>query len=438
MRPGSSATSIAVIASAFAVWSMPACGVRDRGGGELRRVCERHRADAEIRVDRRHDLADVAHVAAARREPLRIDERLAERLAVAAVGVAHRPVVEHWCVLGRFVPVHGQLAAGRQCARLETVPHALLELHQVARLERAHVERSSGDAGNDVRRLATARDDAVDARVRADVVAKLRDRLVRRDERVERVHSLLREHRRVHGLTPVFHVDMGDAEHRHVHDVGRRRVRHHRHVDIVEAAGSRHDDLAAVELLRRRAEDDDARVGRIQRPDQRRRGADSDGRDEVVAAGVANLRQRVVLGADGNRHGPAPPLAAERRVDAIRVLLHGEALRFEEWHELRVRVVLLERQLRVCVNLARDADEVAGDGIDRRLRALLGPVDSVADAGHRNLLFVEVRLYRRYAWWELAPGTKNGPARAGPFDAQDETVNLCRTPRGRSGTSSCP
>jgi len=37
--------------------------------------------------------------------------------------------------------------------------------------------------------------------------------------------------------------------------------------------------------------------------------------------------------------------------------------------------MLLERQLRVSVDLARDAEEVPGDGVDGRARALLRLID---------------------------------------------------------------
>ncbi len=88
------------------------------------------------------------------------------------------------------------------------------------------------------------------------------------------------------------------------------------------------------------------------------------------------------------------PLAAEGRLHAAGVLLHREPLRREERHELRVRVVFVHRQLGMRVDLARDADEVARNGIDRRLRALLRLVDAFSDRRHGSLLVAEVRLYR--------------------------------------------
>jgi hypothetical protein len=73
-------------------------------------------------------------------------------------------------------------------------------------------------------------------------------------------------------------------------------MHHQRRIDAVERAGARHQLLAAAVLLRRRAEQPDARRKRGTELGQGERGAERGGRDQVVAAGVADAGQRIVLG----------------------------------------------------------------------------------------------------------------------------------------------
>ncbi len=214
---------------------------------------------------------------------------------------------------------------GRQRAGLEACLHTRLQLLQVLRLRGTHVERARRMVRHDVGGRPAVRDDAVQAGVAADVLPQLRDGLVRGDHGVERVDSLLRGDRRVHCLAAVLDVHVRHAQHRRVGEVDGHRVRHHRHVDIVERARVHHDDLAAVQLLGRRAEDDDARIGRLDRLDQRHGGADAGRRDQVVPAGVADARQRIVLRADGDGDRAVAPLAAEGGLHAVDAGLHFES-----------------------------------------------------------------------------------------------------------------
>ena len=180
----------------------------------------------------------------------------------------------------------------------------------------------------------------------------------------------------------VLDVDVGDAEHGRIGEVHGHGVRHHRDIDVGERALVHHDHLAAVHLLGRRAEDDDARVGRVDRLDERDGRPDACRRDQVVPAGVADVRERVVLGADGDGDGAVPPLAAERRLHAVDAGLDIEPLRLDERDELADGVVLLEREFGMRMDLTRDADELVGNVVDRAAGAVLRGID--AGAGRRH------------------------------------------------------
>ena len=93
-------------------------------------------------------------------------------------------------------------------------------------------------------------------------------------------------------------------------------------------------------------------------------GADAGSGDEVVAAGVADLGQRVVLGADGDGDGPWPhsPRNAVSMPYAPACTLKPCAS--HERDELGAGVAFFVREFRVRVDLARDADEFVARGID--------------------------------------------------------------------------
>ena len=64
--------------------------------------------------------------------------------------------------------------------------------------------------------------------------------------------------------------------------------------------GVGHNDLAAAALFPRCADDFDRALKIGQGATQRDPGADAPGGDQVVAAGVADLRQRVILGEESD------------------------------------------------------------------------------------------------------------------------------------------
>ena len=119
-------------------------------------------------------------------------------------------------------------------------------------------------------------------------------------QRVGRIDPELGERRRVRFLPRVPDLELDGGDDRHLHHVERRGVDHHRRVDAVERAALEQLDLPAAALLRRRAQDRHGEAGVVRHRQQRHARAGRHGGDDVVAARLADLRQRVVLAADGD------------------------------------------------------------------------------------------------------------------------------------------
>ena len=104
-------------------------------------------------------------------------------------------------------------------------------------------------------------------------------------------------------------------------------VDHHRGVHAVEVAGVDQVDLAAAALLRGRAQQHDGEVELVGDRGQPDGGAERRRGDDVVAAGVADVGQRVVLRAQRDVQRPRPgrrPKGGRQPGDAA---LDGEARR---------------------------------------------------------------------------------------------------------------
>ena len=126
-------------------------------------------------------------------------------------------------------------------------------------------EEAGRRVGRDhVRRLAAVGDDAVDAVAVLDVLAEGVDGGKRDDEGVEGVYAGFRAGRGVRLPAEVLHVQLDAGQRPREDGVARAGVEEHGRVQVVEGAAARHDRLAAVDLLRRRADDDHAAAGRRQ------------------------------------------------------------------------------------------------------------------------------------------------------------------------------
>ena len=142
----------------------------------------------------------------------------------------------------------------------------------------------------------------------------------RRTTRVEGVLALPRLAGRVGGLAGERHVDVLAGQEHAADHVAVARVEEERRVEAVEEAVVEHELLAAPPLLRRRAEEDDLPGELVAERRQGDRRAHARRRHRVVAAAVAEPRERVVLGEDADPRpvGPRPPVSRPRTAVARR------------------------------------------------------------------------------------------------------------------------
>jgi hypothetical protein len=132
-------------------------------------------------------------------------------------------------------------------------------------------------------------------------------------------------------------------------------VEHQRGVDVVEHARLGLGDLASAALLRGRAHDQHGPLAPPQHGPCSERGSQSGGGDQIVAAGVPEAGQGVVLQQEGDgRPVDASGPGGERGGQAGQLPLDGEALAFEFAAQQPGRPVLLEGVLRICVQGAGD------------------------------------------------------------------------------------
>ena len=261
-----------------------------------------------------------------------------------------------------------QLRAGRNRAGLEAAADLLAQLVEPGDGWRAH-HPLSGDMGrDDVRCLATGLDDAVHAVAGGQGLAQQGHRDLGDDHRVRSINAALRKRARVSGPTGVRDLERLCGEDFGQKQVGRPRMDHQRAVDVVEDALLDHDDLAAAALLCRRADHADRDVERFGNGREGDPGPDRGGRDDVVAAGMANFGQRVVLGDDRDVQRPGSVRAHERRLEIRDVALDAETGLLEPLDEPAAGHRFLEVELGIGLDPVRQADE----RFVRALHALAG------------------------------------------------------------------
>ena len=196
-------------------------------------------------------------------------------------------------------------------------------------------------------------DDAVDAAVRAHLLAQHADGVEGLDAGVQGVDARPRVGGGMRGPARVLEGGTRDAEQVRVEQGAVEAVDHHGTVHVLEDSRLDEPDLSGAALLGWRADDLDAS---LREPGlhcrQRRARARARRRDHVVAAGVPDAGQRVVLAEDGDG-GPVASLdgRAEGGLDAAHARLDRQALGGKEPGEPRARLRLLEAELGVVVDL---------------------------------------------------------------------------------------
>jgi hypothetical protein len=215
--------------------------------------------------------------------------------------------------------------------------------------------------------------------------------------------------RGVGGAPVELHLHLDDSQRGPPHLGARPPVDHHGRVHVLEDPGLHEPNLARAAFLGGRADHlDPAREGQgRERGGQRRPRARPRGRDDVVAAGVPDAGQRVVLAQDRDG-GAVAGLdgAAEGGVHAAHPLLHLEALPGQEVAEPAARLHFLVAQLGVRVDLTGEGLELVGQPVDGLADRFLG----VAHGGTSRLRATERRRRRR--WDASDPATDPAPGRS--------------------------
>jgi hypothetical protein len=171
-------------------------------------------------------------------------------------------------------------------------------------------------------------------------------------------------------------------------------VHHHGGVEPVEHALFKHQDLAAAVLLGGRAEYLDREAEVVRHRCEQPPGGHRGGRDDVVAAGVPDVRQRVVLGEQADDQLAAAVPGGQRGRQAADSQPHREPGCFQRGGDPGARAVLGEGHLGIGVDgvaqphcLVADRRQVLLDGVLRVAQlaspALTGTVPAGASAPFR-------------------------------------------------------
>ncbi len=265
------------------------------------------RRDGQRRVERRGHVADVAHVGRTGVFPRHTLHRFDPEAAEVVLEEPGQHGIVTKVGVGRIFVGEIQTAARRERRRLKDVLHLLEQLLHVGLIAGPDQEFTAGALGNDVGSGTALLEETVEPGSLLHLLAKHADPVVGEDKSVERVDPLFRVARGVRRPTDEFEMHVRDRQ-RPVQHLGPRvGMEHHRRVDFLEDAGVDQPDLAAATLLGRRADDEHATAQAIERLGQRNPGPGGGGRDQVVAAAVAEPTKRVVFGEEGNRRAGSIP-----------------------------------------------------------------------------------------------------------------------------------
>ncbi len=135
----------------------------------------------------------------------------------------------------------------------------------------------------------------MDEVTRSQLLTQEADRHLGDRQRVERVHADPGRGRGVRLFALEGDVEVVDREAEGVESLGGEGVNHHRGVHVIEVARVDEVDLAAAAFLGRSAEQGDREVQLVGDGPQTDGGSEGRRGDDVVAAGVADVGQRVEL-----------------------------------------------------------------------------------------------------------------------------------------------
>ncbi len=303
-------------------------------------------------MDPWHDVGDVAHVGAprdpgsllgrAQRGSAQVDDGLAVRLRQPVVRTQLRV---HRGDLGGLVPSPGRDGTGPE-AVLDTTAQTSQRFH----LWCPQVEHRGGPGGHDVGRRTAVRHDTVDLLAGFQMLTSEPDGDLRDGEGVRGVDPALGSRGRVRLPSRVAHLQVRDGPTGAGHRLLGSRVHHQRQGDRVEDAPLQHQHLAPSDLLSGGTDDEDGDAELVGDVPEAERRPDCRRRDHVVPAGVPDLGQGVVLGAQPDDEVAVPEARGERRVQPRDGATHLETLVGEHRRDLADALVLGEGQLGLGVD----------------------------------------------------------------------------------------
>ena len=346
-----------------------------RGRLELSRVDGgAERRDADHGLDGGDDLAHVPHVGGA--------EAVADGRPLAEPHRRHvggEEVQQGLIPLQRLVDIVGLLGGGERAPgglrrALRAGGHALVEVPHDVDAGSADVEDGGGILRDDVRGGPAVGDDPVDPAVRPYLLAQHGHCVEHCDTRIQRVDPFPRVRGSMRGLAVELEGAAYDPEEVLVEDRPVEAVDHHGAVHALEHAPRDEPVLPAAALLGGRADHLDSTL-RQHGLGQREPGARAraGGRDHVVAAGMADAGQGVVLAHDGDGGSLAGVDGrAEGGLHTGHALLDLEALVAEELGEPAHRLFLLIAQLGMVMDAAGEGLELVTETVDGLDDGVLG------------------------------------------------------------------
>jgi len=253
------------------------------------------RANGEVRMHRGHQLAHIAHVGRAHALIWsRLDDLQSQRLHVLGESFGDRRVWDHVVISAVFNPF--QLGARRHSSPISCSSQSLHQMALIGTVVRAHTETSRGARRDDIHRVSTVGNDAVHARVRAQMDALGVQADKRLNNSLQRIHSQVRRAGRVRSLAVEDQLHHTHGQRTAAHHISSRGMQHDRRLDVAQHASLRQQDFSATSLLgggshhHHTARKIAVTASYGQGSPKRTCG------DDVVAATVAHVGQRVVLG----------------------------------------------------------------------------------------------------------------------------------------------
>lgn len=195
----------------------------------------------------------------------------------------------------------------------------------------------------------------------SDLLSQHRDCIVRQAHGIQGVESIPGLHRRVRSLSAEENSPFDVGQHLHGRNSSNTsrqkvlgaRVRHETSRGLAIGAIVDEMDLATATLLSRRTQKSHSTWSRglLQGFGDAQKSSKARRRDEIVAAGMANARQRVIFCVEHNQPAARAVLGRKGSFYTVRMRRHLEAERLQKRNKVGMSFVLFIGELRFAVNL---------------------------------------------------------------------------------------